>query len=78
MDLVFSVRRKKGGVERVVNLPRFWEAELICDRREDFDDCEGSFTFGGELGVGDGAFEVSGFKPDFVSFGKGGKSLVVA
>ena len=44
---------------------------------ENLDDCQGSFTFRGELGVGDGAFEISGFKPDFVSFGKGGKSSVV-
>ena len=61
MDLVFSVRRKKGSVERVVDLPCFGESELICDRGEDFDDCEGSFMLWSELGVGNGAFEISGF-----------------
>ena len=61
-----------------MDFPRFGEAELIRDGREDFDDREGSFTFGGELGVCDGSFEISGFKPDFVSFGKGGESSVVA
>ena len=44
-----------------MNLPRFRESESIGDGREDFDDCEGSFSFRGEFGVGDGAFEVSGF-----------------
>ena len=61
-----------------MDLPRFGEAQLICDGGEDFDNREGSFMFGGELGVCDGAFEISGFKPDFVSFGKGGESPVVA
>ena len=50
---------------------------MIRDGGEDFDNREGSFTFGGELGVCDGAFEVSGFEPDFVSFSKGGESSVV-
>ena len=61
MDLVFSVGRKKGSVERVMNFPRFWEAELIRDGREDFDYREGSFSFGGEFWVCDGSFEISGF-----------------
>ena len=60
MDLVFFVWREKGSVERVMNFPRFGEAELVRNRREDFNDSEGSFTFRGELGVGDRAFEVSG------------------
>ena len=34
--------------------------------------------FEGELRVGNGAFEVSGFEPDFVCFGKGGEASVVA
>ena len=61
MDLVFSVRCKKGSMECVVNLPRFGEVELIYDGREDLDDCEGSFSFGGKLWVGDRVFEISGF-----------------
>ena len=61
MDLVFFVRHKKGSVERVVDFPRFGEAELVRDRGQDFDYREGSFTFGGEFGVSDGAFEISGF-----------------
>ena len=77
MDLVFFVRRKKGSMERVVDLPCFGESELVGDGGEDFDNCEGSFTFGGKFGVCDGAFEISGFEPDFVSFGKGGESSVV-
>ena len=77
MDLIFLVGSKKGGMEHVMNLPCFGEAELVRDRREDFDDCEGSFTFGGELWICNGAFEVSGFEPDFVAFGEGSKSSVV-
>ena len=61
MDFVFSVGRKKRSVERVVDFPCFGESELICDQGEDFDDCEGSFTFGGELGVCDRTLEISGF-----------------
>ena len=44
----------------MVDFPRFGETELVRDRGEDFDDCEGSFTFRSELGIGDGAFEVFG------------------
>ena len=77
MDLVFSVRRKKGSMERVVDFPRFGEAELIRNGRKDFDDCEWSFSFWGELRVGNGPFEVSCLKPDFVAFGKGSESLVI-
>ena len=78
MDLIFSVGYKKGSVERVMDLPHFGEAELICDRGEDFDDREGSFTFWGELWVGDRSFEVPGLQPDLVSFGEGSESSVVA
>ena len=60
-----------------MDLPRFGEAELVCDGREDFDNREGSFTFGGELGVCDGSFEVSGLEPDFIAFGEGSESSVV-
>ena len=78
MDLVFFVGCKEGGVECVMNLPCFGEAELVCNRGENFDDRERSFTFGGELGVCNGSFEVSGFESDFVAFGEGGESSVVA
>ena len=61
----------------MVDLPHLGKAELICDGGEDFNDCEGSFMFGGELWVSDGLFEVSGLQPDFVSLGEGGESLVV-
>ena len=77
MDLILLVGCEKRSIERVMDFPHFREVELICDRREDLDDCEGSFSFGGKLWVGDGSFEISGLKPDFVSFGKGGESLVV-
>ena len=60
-----------------MDFPRFGEAELICDGGEDFDDCEGSFSFGGELGVGDGPFKISGLQPDLVSFGERGESSIV-
>ena len=60
-----------------MDLPRFRESELIGDGGKDFDNREGSFTFRGEFGVGNGAFEISGFEPDLVSFGKGGESSVV-
>ena len=62
----------------MMDLPRFGEAKLVCDRGQDFNDCEGSFTFRGELWVGDGVFEVSGFQPDFIAFGERGESSVVA
>ena len=61
MGLVFSVRCKKEGVEHLVNLPCLREAELICDRRENLDYREGSFSFESELGVDNRAFKVSGF-----------------
>ena len=47
-------------MKRVVDLPRFGESKLICDWGEDFDDCEGSFTFWSEFGIGNRLFEVSG------------------
>ena len=52
---------KKRSMEHGMDLPHFREVELICDRREDLDNGEGSFPFWGELGIGDGAFQVSGF-----------------
>ena len=33
--------------------------------------------FWGKLGVHDGLFEVSGFQPDFITFGERGESSVV-
>ena len=65
-------------MKRVMDLPRFGEAKLVRDRGQDFNDCEGSFTFRSELWVGDGAFEVSGFQPDFIAFDKRGESPVIA
>ena len=44
----------------MVDLPCLREAKLVRDRREDLDNCEGSFMFGGKLGVGDRMFEISG------------------
>ena len=61
MDFVFFVQHKKGSMECVMDLPCLGEVELIHDGQEDFDYREGSFTFWGKFGVGDGAFEVSGF-----------------
>ena len=58
-------------MERVVDFPCFRESELVGDGGEDFDNCEGSFTFGGKLWVCDGAFEVSGFQPDLSPLAKG-------
>ena len=45
MDFVFSVGRKKESMECVMDFPRFGETELVCDRGENLDDCEGSFMF---------------------------------
>ena len=50
-----------------VDLPCFRSVELINDWGYDFCNGEGSFSFGDELWVDYGVFEVSGFKPDFVS-----------
>ena len=61
MDLIFSVRCQKGGVERVIDLPHFGEVELVCDQRLNFDNCEGSFMFQGKFGVCDRLLEISGF-----------------
>ena len=40
---------------------------MIGERREDFCDFEGSFSFGGKFGVDHIPFEVSGFEPYLVS-----------
>ena len=64
-------------MEHVMDLPCLGKAELICDRGEDLDNCEGSFMFWSRLWVGNGILEVSGFQPDFISFSKEGESLVV-
>ena len=77
MDFIFFVWCKKGSMEHVMDLPHFGEAELVCDGGEDFDDHEGSFMFGGEFGVCNGVFEVPGFQPDFIAFGKGSEASVV-
>ena len=54
-------------MEDWVDLPCFRQAELIDNWGKDFHDSEGSFSFGGELWVDHRSFEISGFKPDFVS-----------
>ena len=64
-------------MECVMDLSHFGEVQLIGDWEKNFDNCEGSFTLWGEFGVGDGAFKVSGFQPDFVTFGEGGEASVV-
>ena len=61
MDLVFSVRHKKGSMECVMDFPCFGEVELECNGGENFDNHEGSFLFWSKFGVGDGVFEVPGF-----------------
>ena len=48
-------------MKHVMDLPCFGKVELVCDWRQDFDDCEGSFMFWSEFQVGDGVFQV----PDF-------------
>ena len=77
MDRVFVIGSKKGSMECVMNFPCLGEVELICDRREDFDDGEGSFSFRSEFWISNGMLKVSCFQPDFVSFGEGGESSVV-
>ena len=77
MDFIFFVRSEKRSMEHVVNLPCFGETQLVGDQGQDLDNCEGSFIFWGEFWVSNGAFEVSGFQPDFVSFGKRSESLIV-
>jgi len=42
-------------MKRVVNMPRFWESELIDDGGEDFGDGKGAFAFWGEFRVSDGS-----------------------
>ena len=77
MDLVFFVWHKEGSMEHVMDLPHFREVELVCDGRQDFDNCEGSFTFGGELWVSNRAFQIPSFQLDFVAFGERSESSVV-
>ena len=52
---------EKGDMESGVDFPHFGEAELVCDWRQDFDDCERFLSFWCELWVCDRSFEVSGF-----------------
>ena len=61
-------------MECVVDTPRFRESELVDDGGEDLSDGEGTFAFWGEFWVSDGAFQIPGFKPNFVSFAKGGEA----
>ena len=77
MDIVLIVEYKKGCVECGVDFPHFRKAKLVCDWGQDLDDGKGSFSLWSELWVGDRAFEISGFQPDFVAFGKSDESSVV-
>ena len=61
MDFVLMVGYKKRNMKCVMDPPHFRKTVLIHDGGENFDDCEGSFLFGDELGVDNRAFEVSGF-----------------
>ena len=60
MDFVFFVRGEKGSMECVMDLSHFGEVQLIGDWEKNFDNCEGSFTFGDEFWVCNRLFEVSG------------------
>ena len=55
-------------MERVVNVPRLWESEFVCDGGEYCGDSERAFSFGRKLGVWEGASKVSSFEPDSVAF----------
>ena len=65
-------------MEHVMDLPHLGEVELVCNGGDNFDYREGSFSFWSKLRVGDGTFEVSGFKPDLGSLGKRSESSVVS
>ena len=56
MDVVLLVGGEKRSVECVMDLLNFGEAELICDRKEDFNDHKGFFLFEGKFEIGNGAF----------------------
>ena len=61
MDFIFFVGCEKESVEGVMDSPHFREAQLVGDQRQDFDNHEGSFTFGGKFRIGNHLFEISGF-----------------
>ena len=58
-------------MENWVDLLGFGQAELIDDGGQNLSDGEWFFPLRGEFGVGDEAFQISGFQPDFVSFNEG-------
>ena len=63
-------------MEDWVDLPRFWQVELVDNWGKDFCDSKGSFLFRGEFQVDHRSFEVSGFEPDFVSKFEWGEGLL--
>ena len=46
MRVVLTVRRKEGGVENGVDLPRSWDFEAVIEGVEHLGDLERSFLFG--------------------------------
>lgn len=56
-----------------MNMPQFKEMELIDDGRKNFHDGEWVFLLWGKFEISNEVFEISGFKPYFISFGKRGK-----
>ena len=52
--------------------------ELVGNQKEDFGDHEGSFSFRGELWVGNRAFQILGLQSYFVSFFEGFETLTVS
>ena len=52
--------------------------ELVGDQEENFGDCEGSFSFGGEFWVGNGVLQVLSFQPHLVFLFKGFEILMVS
>ena len=51
-----------------MDFPQLWESEFIGDRGEYFHDGEWSFSFGSELGIRKGPFQVLSLKPYLRSF----------
>lgn len=60
-------------MEHVVNMSYFKKVELIDDGREHHCDDEWTFMFWDEFEIDNKSFEISRFKPDFVSFEEGGE-----
>ena len=64
-------------MEHVMNVPRQWEAEFVCDWGKDSSDSEWAFLFGHKLGVRQGASKVSSFEPNFVTLFERGEGVPV-